>query len=53
MKKKPRRLEASGVEVVLNSALMAIIGAVTLQHGSAVAAQVVRERILAQVPKDN
>ncbi|KAM0477459.1 hypothetical protein ACHAPX_005771 [Trichoderma viride] len=49
----PRRLEASGVEVVLNSALMAIIGAVTLQHGSAVAAQVVRERILAQVPKDN
>nr|WNZ75629.1 hypothetical protein [Trichoderma harzianum] len=49
----PRRLEASGVEVVLNSALMAIVGAITLQHGSAVAAQVVRERILAQVPKDN
>ncbi|KAM0258694.1 hypothetical protein ACHAQJ_003702 [Trichoderma viride] len=49
----PRRLESSGVEVVLNSALMAIIGAVTLQHGSVVAAQVVRERILAQVPKDN
>ncbi|KAL7954372.1 ribonuclease-III-like domain-containing protein [Trichoderma compactum] len=49
----PRRLEASGVEVVLNSAIMAIIGAITLQHGSAVAAQVVRDRILAQVPKDD
>lgn len=41
------------MEVVLSSALMAIIGAVTLQHGSAVAAKVVRERILAQVPKDS
>lgn len=41
------------MEVVLNSALMAIVGAITLQHGSAVAAQVVRERILAQVPKDD
>ncbi|KAL7811686.1 ribonuclease-III-like domain-containing protein [Trichoderma aethiopicum] len=49
----PKRLESSGVEVVLSSAIMAIVGAITLQHGAAVAAQVVRERILAQVPKDN
>ncbi|KAL7795284.1 ribonuclease-III-like domain-containing protein [Trichoderma ceciliae] len=49
----PQRLEASGVEVVLNSALMAIIGAITLQHGSAVATRVVRERVLAQVPRDD
>ncbi|KAK7420195.1 hypothetical protein QQX98_002848 [Neonectria punicea] len=44
-----RKLKASGVEVVLNSAILAIIGAVTLQHGSVVAAQVIRERILGKV----
>ena len=46
----PRRLEASGVETVLSGALMAIIGAVTLQHGAKVAARLVRERILARLP---
>ncbi|KAJ6440086.1 FKH1-like protein [Purpureocillium lavendulum] len=48
----PRRLEASGVETVLGGALMAVVGAVTLQHGGKVAAKVVRERILARLPKE-
>ncbi|KAG6010314.1 hypothetical protein E4U54_008401 [Claviceps lovelessii] len=48
----PGNLEASGLEVVLNSAVMAIVGAITLQHGSVVAATIVRERILARLPKD-
>ncbi|KAM0421543.1 hypothetical protein ACHAPT_010717 [Fusarium lateritium] len=47
-----RKLKASGVEVVLNGAILAIIGAVTLQHGAVVASQLVRERILARLPKD-
>ncbi|KAH6892989.1 ribonuclease-III-like-domain-containing protein [Thelonectria olida] len=46
-----RKLQASGVEVVLNGAIMAIIGAITLQHGSSVASKVIRERILAKVPQ--
>ncbi|KAI5461732.1 ribonuclease-III-like-domain-containing protein [Mariannaea sp. PMI_226] len=49
---KPRlvqKLKASGVEVVLNSSILAIIGAITLQHGASVASQVIRERILAKV----
>ncbi|KAK2616937.1 hypothetical protein QQS21_000026 [Conoideocrella luteorostrata] len=49
----PRNLESSGVEVVLNGAVMAIVGAITLQHGSVVASNVVRERILARLPKNN
>lgn len=32
----------------MNGAIMAIIGAITLQHGSKVASEVVRERILAR-----
>ncbi|KAK5993884.1 hypothetical protein PT974_07321 [Cladobotryum mycophilum] len=55
MRWKPRltqRLESSGVETVLNAAIMAIIGAITLQHGSVIASKVVRERILAQLPDD-
>lgn len=31
---------------------MAIIGAITLQHGSAVASKVVKEKILARLPKN-
>ncbi|TQV94690.1 RNase III domain-containing protein [Cordyceps javanica] len=52
---KPRsvnNLESSGAEVVLTGAVMAIVGAITLQHGSAVATQVTRERILARIPKN-
>jgi large subunit ribosomal protein L15 len=49
---QPQNLESSGVEVVLNGAVLAIIGAVTLQHGSVVASKVVRERILARLPKN-
>ncbi|ATY61123.1 RNase III domain [Cordyceps militaris] len=52
---KPRvvdNLESSGVEVVLTGAIMAIVGAVTLQHGGAVATQIIRERILARIPKN-
>ncbi|CAG7560015.1 unnamed protein product [Fusarium equiseti] len=52
---KPRKVEnlrASGVDVVLNGAIMAIIGAVTLQHGGVVASQVVRERILSRLQED-
>lgn len=48
---KPERLEASGAEVVLNGAIMAIIGAITLQHGSVVASRIIRERILARMTK--
>ncbi|KAG5969452.1 hypothetical protein E4U58_001399 [Claviceps cyperi] len=51
---KPRltkQLRASGIEVVLNGAIMAIIGAITLQHGSVVAASVVRERILPRLSR--
>lgn len=49
--KQTGKLKASGVEVVLTSAILAIIGAVTLQHGAAVASQIIRERILAKVRK--
>jgi len=45
-------LRASGVDVVLNGAIMAIIGAVTLQHGGVVASQVIRERILSRLQED-
>lgn len=48
----PRNLESSGVEVVLNGAVMAIIGAITLQHGSVVASKIVRERILARLSRE-
>lgn len=49
---QPQNLESSGVEVVLNGAILAIVGAITLQHGSVVASKVVRERILARLPKN-
>ncbi|PQE24132.1 RNAse III domain protein [Rutstroemia sp. NJR-2017a BVV2] len=39
-------LEASGLEVVLATSMYAIIGAIALQKGGAVAARVTRERIL-------
>ncbi|KAL2127974.1 hypothetical protein VTI74DRAFT_9911 [Chaetomium olivicolor] len=42
----PENLESSGLTVVLNSALFAIVGAISLQHGAEVAQQVVREKIL-------
>ncbi|KAG6030031.1 hypothetical protein E4U41_000217 [Claviceps citrina] len=48
----PGNLITSGVEVVLNGALMAIVGAITLQHGSVLAAQIVRQRILSRLPKN-
>jgi large subunit ribosomal protein L15 len=47
---KPRktdRLESSGQDVVLAQAVYAIVGAVALQKGGDVAAQVARERVLA------
>ncbi|KAM3500788.1 hypothetical protein MY10362_006105 [Beauveria mimosiformis] len=50
---KPRlvsELESSGVEVVLTGAVMAIVGAITLQHGTAVANRIIRERIMARIP---
>ncbi|KAK4096708.1 hypothetical protein N658DRAFT_501276 [Parathielavia hyrcaniae] len=42
----PENLEASGMTVVLNTTLFAIVGAISLQHGAEVAQQVVREKIL-------
>ncbi|KAL2019165.1 hypothetical protein VTK56DRAFT_10037 [Thermocarpiscus australiensis] len=42
----PENLEVSGLTVVLNTALFAIIGAVSLQHGAEVAHRVVRDKIL-------
>ncbi|KEY66253.1 hypothetical protein S7711_09181 [Stachybotrys chartarum IBT 7711] len=50
---KPRqvnRLDTSGVEVVMNGAIYAIVGALVLHHGSVVAAQIVREKILSRLP---
>lgn len=35
----------------MNGAIMAIIGAITLQHGSVVASRIVRERILSRATK--
>jgi large subunit ribosomal protein L15 len=47
--RKVQKLKSSGVDVVLNGAIMAIIGAITLQHGAVVASQVIRERILSRL----
>ncbi|CEJ83957.1 hypothetical protein VHEMI03320 [[Torrubiella] hemipterigena] len=44
--RRPDKLSASGVEVVMNGAILAIIGAITLQRGLDVASGVVREHIL-------
>ncbi|KAM0723705.1 hypothetical protein Q7P37_000693 [Cladosporium fusiforme] len=45
--KKTDRLESSGADVVLAQAVYAIVGAVALQKGGDVAAQIAKERILA------
>jgi large subunit ribosomal protein L15 len=39
-------LNASGIEAVLTTSLYAIIGAIALQKGGDVAAQVAREKVL-------
>lgn len=49
MRWQPRfvqKLETSGIEVVLNSCLFAIIGGIALQKGEAVAVDVAKEKIL-------
>jgi large subunit ribosomal protein L15 len=43
---QPENLEGSGIAVVLNTTLFAIVGAISLQHGADVAGKVVREKIL-------
>lgn len=43
---QPENLAASGLRVVLNGALYAIIGAVSLHNGAEVAGKIARERIL-------
>ncbi|RDA91775.1 hypothetical protein CP533_2843 [Ophiocordyceps camponoti-saundersi (nom. inval.)] len=51
---KPRmthRLQESGVEVVFSAAIMAIVGAINLQHGAAVSSAVIRDRIFLKLPK--
>ncbi|KAL2754762.1 hypothetical protein ACRALDRAFT_2107447 [Sodiomyces alcalophilus JCM 7366] len=45
----PENLAGSGIQVVLNGAVHAIVGAISLQHGAEVARKIVRERILARV----
>ena len=40
------RLDTSGIDVVLTTSLYAIIGAIALQKGGDIAAQVTRERVL-------
>ncbi|KAK4215082.1 ribonuclease 3 [Rhypophila decipiens] len=42
----PENLEGSGLTVVLNTAVYAIIGAISLQHGAEVAQRAVREKII-------
>ncbi|KAL6243555.1 hypothetical protein RBB50_009548 [Rhinocladiella similis] len=44
--KNPDRLEASGADLVYSQALLAIVGALALEHGSAVANRIAKERIL-------
>ncbi|KAL3423136.1 54S ribosomal protein L15, mitochondrial [Phlyctema vagabunda] len=44
--KSPDNLSASGLDGVMTTTIYAIIGAIALQKGSAVAAQVARERVL-------
>ncbi|KAF4628837.1 hypothetical protein G7Y89_g9314 [Cudoniella acicularis] len=41
------KLDSSGIDVVLNTGIYAIIGAIALQRGGAVAAQIAREKVLA------
>ncbi|PFH59007.1 hypothetical protein XA68_12936 [Ophiocordyceps unilateralis] len=51
---KPRmthRLHESGVEVVFSAAIMAVIGAIHLQHGAAVSSDIIRDRIILRLPK--
>jgi large subunit ribosomal protein L15 len=43
---QPEDLESSGLTVVLNTALYAIVGAISLQHGAEVAHRIVRDKIL-------
>lgn len=43
---QPKNLEASGIEVVLTTTMYAVVGAIALQKGGDVAAQVTRDRIL-------
>ncbi|KAK4226009.1 ribonuclease-III-like-domain-containing protein [Podospora fimiseda] len=42
----PENLAASGVTVVLNTSVFAILGAISIQHGAEVAQRVVRDRVL-------
>lgn len=43
---QPENLEGSGINVVLNTSLFAILGAISLHHGGEVAGRVAREKIL-------
>ncbi len=43
---QPENLESSGIGVVLNQVVFAIVGAISLQHGADVASKFVRDRIL-------
>ena len=43
---QPDKLESSGIEAVLTTTMYAIIGAVALQRGGEVAAEVAREKVL-------
>ncbi|KAF4595978.1 hypothetical protein GQ602_001591 [Ophiocordyceps camponoti-floridani] len=50
---KPRmvhRLKESGIEVVFSAAIMAIVGAIHLQHGAAVSSDIIRDRIILKIP---
>ncbi|KAK0668094.1 ribonuclease-III-like-domain-containing protein [Cercophora samala] len=45
----PENLQRSGIVPVLNTSVLAIVGAISLQHGAEVAHRVVRDRILKRV----
>lgn len=47
--KQPDSLNASGYDMVLAQAMYAIVGAVALEQGGAVANRITRERILAHI----
>ncbi|KJZ73932.1 hypothetical protein HIM_06600 [Hirsutella minnesotensis 3608] len=49
----PNKLKSSGVDTVLSSALLAIIGAITMQHGTKVASEVLRTKIIPNLPSNN
>ncbi|PHH72330.1 hypothetical protein CDD82_6031 [Ophiocordyceps australis] len=48
----PENLDSSGVKAVLTGGIMAIMGALNLQHGSVVASKLIWERVMINTPRE-